>query len=636
MFSTTFRNAMVAVLVVSARALDEQDVNTYVPQEPGALTKQIMAADSGDTLVLKTGYAYIEEGTLLIEKDLTIMGEPTTALNSEENPGQLTITNTSSLVGFPNTFAIGSGSHKIRFRRLNIIDGSAAGTKCQIAMPHVDTPLNLTLTTLPVQGSRQGIRLNVGLGEISQGEHVTDMEVGLCSTSDKTEKLVNPGIVVPVSEGICTASVHIYVPVDSVRACGLKGISEDLMTLYKVPIKVTVEEEIWHQTDSVGLQAAVMRDTNATSTIRFTFDEPNKILAQAQEKLPAVVAVDDPDAFVDVSIVKRLNNLSDENALTEIALSVSVPNPYTLTGGSTENYTLDEDCTGPPCVQTVTYNMTGCRLSGMDNFNFPIKCQEGNAECSEDDPTSVDIKVEITMASFCRLAFDDIFNTETTVYTDETYTEDRGTEDSFEVGSQFAATIQYTPGTHPDIETAKILMLSVKTITREVDSEKNATCEDWDGTKTLGQEFLISPDTNMAEVKFNFAISNAMSCPMVGGDGKSPMNVTVSVELEYEFVKKDVGLERRRRGLITHVLSRREPIKEDIPNYIPIIVDYVPPAATGDGTDTAVGTNSTGVPYNDTLRFPLPWDEYTSTEQHVLVVSDSYIRSRYDSEEISK
>ncbi|KNC72293.1 hypothetical protein SARC_15155, partial [Sphaeroforma arctica JP610] len=42
--------------------------NTYVPQEEGALTKQIMAADPGDTLVLSAGYTYKEPGTLYIEK----------------------------------------------------------------------------------------------------------------------------------------------------------------------------------------------------------------------------------------------------------------------------------------------------------------------------------------------------------------------------------------------------------------------------------------------------------------------------------------------------------------------------------------------------------------------------------------
>ncbi|KNC82516.1 hypothetical protein SARC_05216 [Sphaeroforma arctica JP610] len=458
------------------------------------------------------------------------MGEPPTAISSEESPGMVEIANTNSIPGQPNAFIYSSGSHAVRLRRINFKDTGESGKMCTVGINYVETPLNLTLTPLPVDGNDKGIKLGMDMGPIYQGEHVKLMTVGQCESPSVTNKLVFPGVVVPVTDGICTASAHVYVPVASVAGCGLKSSNEDTLGSYEVPITVKVEEEVWHQSKDVGNQAALMRETSAEISLSFTLNEETKILAQCYETSAVPIAVEDAYSLVNMVDIKRITTNNNDSDMSEATLSFRVPAPYTLTGGDAENYTLEEDCTASPCVQKSTYNISGCRLGGLSHFTYPIKCQEGAADCPSEPATSIEVAVNVIMNSFCELTFKDIFETTQVLYTDDTYTTEREASDVYKVKDQICQKLSYLPKEHPDVSSNEIVMLSVKSITREVLND-TAECEDWDGTASMGQAFQVVPPGGT--INYCFSVSNKMSCPIINGDGLNPMNVTTTVEFEY-------------------------------------------------------------------------------------------------------
>ncbi|KNC77301.1 hypothetical protein SARC_10235 [Sphaeroforma arctica JP610] len=351
-----------------------------VPVTAGAnsLSAAIDQAADGDVLVLAAG-TYQEAAAIQISKAVTIRSA---------DPNNMAVIQAST----PVLFSI---NNLAEFALEDILIEDSAGTQCGLEEPIALTaefeyvlfpPVTYNTAGTMKMGITEGALNVVGsIGNLFNTRVLKDIMFDDCDYEGG--KLIAPFVDILSN---CRADLGFSVLMSNFAVCGVVETDYPTMSTYESDLKIWSDEFVTMIDDDSALRVPVNRTGTAMTHLKIEIDRVANVAATIEPKWPYA---DLEAAITSVDIMSISENQST------IVLQVNVPSPYTVMSGatgevlfnqtddgelSTGAWRVTEACSdidaGELCVQSITFDITACDLSGLYYiFGLQFGCIENDS-----------------------------------------------------------------------------------------------------------------------------------------------------------------------------------------------------------------------------------------------------------------
>jgi len=326
-----------------------------------AFTTAVANASDGDTIRFTSG-TYVLNEPLLFDKALTIVADPGVYFQ---------VSNASS--------AVFQTSRLIDFKLVNItVRLGPDGVTCSLAEPQ---PLqaNFSIAVSQPSVTSGNVNLNADLGLWYNTRNIRDMHFSTCNFLDNAAN--NLLDYVWSLDGECHGYAQFKVKFSRLVDCGLTPTIQGTNSIYSGEVRAEYRETITSVREPT--------ERNGSAVVRMS------ILVNRVDNVVAMAAANYPLAVLE-AVITSVNVAVYGTNVSNIVIRVTTPAPYTINSTSAltlvasnlndislvpSTLTITTSCNnqaiGDYCVQYISFNLTGCDLSG--DYLIPtldIVCQE--------------------------------------------------------------------------------------------------------------------------------------------------------------------------------------------------------------------------------------------------------------------